>query len=149
MSLGFQGHEGALCGSCKESYGKSHSHLCEECRSDAADVVLVVLSFLVLLGLSSITIRSNLISVSSSQQGQQRQTTPQFSAASTSTHTVPAERRIELAVMKDITEEGSTSDRSQEAGTGQPSKDAELSKWKAIELLKVTLSSVTCCVHSL
>ena len=86
--------------------------------------------------------------MSPSQQGQQIQTTPQFSPASTSTHTVPAEMRIELAVIQEIREEGSTSDHNQEAGTGQSSKDAELSKWMAIELLKVAPFSTVCCVHS-
>ena len=146
-SLGSQGHEGPLCGSCKESFGKSHSHLCEECRSAATDVVLVVLSFLVLLGLSSITVRSNLVSVCSSQKQQPTQAT-RSSAASTSTPAVPAERRIELAVVEAITEGGSTSSDNQEADTAQPSEDAELVKWKAVELFKVTLCFVVSVVHS-
>ena len=137
VSLGSQGHEGPLCGSCKESYGKSHSHLCEECRSDGISVVLVVLSFLVLLGLASITVRSNLLSAYSSQQQTQ---CSQFSAASTSTRAVPAERRIEMTVVEAITEGGSTPDIPQEADPVQSSEDAELAKWKAVELFKVTLS---------
>ena len=96
----------------------------------------MVLSFLVLMGLSGITIRSNLISVFSSQQRQQTQGS-QFSAASTSTHTLPSERRIELANMEEVREEGSTSSHNQEADPVQSSEDAELGKWKAVELFKV------------
>ena len=145
VSSGSQGHEGPLCGSCKESYGKSHSHLCEKCRSDGISVVLVVLSFLVLLGLASITVRSNLLSAYSSQQQTQGS---QFSAASTSTRAVPAERRIEMTVVEAITEGGSTPDIPQEADPVQSSEDAELAKWKAVELFKVTLFSVAYCVDS-
>ena len=145
MSFGSQGHEGPLCGSCKDSYGKSHSHLCEKCRSDATSVVLVVLSFLVLLGLSSITIRSNLKSVFSSQQQTQ---SSQSSAASANTQAVSAERRIELAVMEEVREAGSTSSHNQEADSGQSSEDTELAKWKANELLKVAPFSTVCCAHS-
>ena len=91
------------------------------------------------MGLSSIAIRSNLISVLPSQA----QTT-RFSASSTSIRAVPAERRIELAVMEEeATEEGSASERNQEADadqSNQSSEEAELAKWKANELFKVTCS---------
>ena len=140
-----QGYTGPLCGSCNSSYGKSHSHLCEECRSDGADVVLVMLSFLVLMGLSGITIRSNLISVFSSKQQTQGS---QSSAASTSTHTLPSERRIELAVMEEVREEGSTSSHNQEADPVQSSEDAELGKWKAVELFKVLNLSISYFVYA-
>ena len=130
-----QGHEGPLCGSCKKTYGKSHSHLCEKCFSGFSDVVLIVLSLLVLLGLSSITIRSNLISVLSSPN-QQRTRTFHSSIASTRTRAVPTEQTIELAAAKDVAEQ-SSSVRHSERDHPDPSTDTELAKWKAAELVKV------------
>ena len=97
------------------------------------------------MGLSGITIRSNLISVFSSKQ--QTQAT-QLSTASTSTHTLPSERRIELKVMEEGREEGSTPEHSQEADRDQSSEDAELVKWKAIEIFKVITFSVACRAYS-
>ena len=131
-----QGHEGPLCGSCKKSFGKSHSYLCEKCLSDVINVVLVVLSFFVLLGLSSITIRSNLISVFISQQRQQTQV-PTFSAASVTARAVPTERAIELAILGSTTEGDHTHGHCQEAERAQSFEDTELAKLKADELYKV------------
>ena len=136
VSFGSQGHEGPLCGSCKKSFGKSHSYLCEKCLSDVINVVLVVLSFFVLLGLSSITIRSNLISVFISQQRQQTQV-PTFSAASASARAVPTERAIELAVLGSTTDGDRTHGHCQEAERAQSFEDTELAKLKADELYKV------------
>ena len=103
-----------------------------------------MLSFLVLMGLSGITIKSNLISVSSQQQTQ----CSQLSTASTSTETFPSERRIELAVMVEVREEGSTPEHNQEADTSQSSEDAELGKWKAVELFKVLNLSISYFVYA-
>ena len=138
--MSFQGHEGPLCGSCKESYGKSHSFLCEKCFTDVGNVILVCLSFLVLLGLSVITIRSNLISAVSLPEQPQ---TPMTSAASTSSHSAPSSSRaeIEMRIAQHVSNAAIGSEQDQNTDPAQSHEDAELAKWKAAELFKVQIAT--------
>ena len=136
--MSFQGHEGPLCGSCKESHGKSHSFLCEKCFTDVGNVILVCLSFLVLLGLSAITIRSNLISAVFLPQQPQA---PMTSAASTSSYSVPAAKcTMELTTMERPAQEVLGNGQSQSIDPVRTPRNSELSKWKAIELFKVQIA---------
>ena len=139
-SRGFylQGHEGPLCGSCKESCGRSHSFLCQKCFSGTGNVILVCLSFLVLMGLSAITIRSNLISAASLLQ--QPQTPMTASTASTSSHPVPTVRcTMELTSMGRPEQEVLHHAQGQSVDLVRNPQDPELAKWKAIELFKVQI----------
>ena len=134
-----QGHEGPLCGSCKESCGRSHSFLCQKCFSDTGNVILVCLSFLVLMGLSAITIRSNLISAASLLQ--QPQTPMTASTASTSSHPVPTARcTMELTSMGRPEQEVLHHAQGQSVDLVRNPQDPELAKWKAIELFKVQIA---------
>ena len=145
-----QGHEGPLCGSCKASYGRSHSFLCEECFSGFVNAILILLSFLVLLCLSAIGIRGNLISCPSLTQPSEDDVHSVSRHSSTSACSVPV--NIEMAEMM-IT--GRRSERCLDPGPSRRPNpeadphldtnddpghtDAELAKWKAIEVFKVTV----------
>ena len=100
------------------------------------NVVLVCLSFLVLLVLSAIAIRSNLISSTSLSQQPQDSTTP---AASSNSHSAPSSRAgTGMRLSQHVPDEEIGSDNSQNANPAQ-SHDAELAKWKAVELFKVQI----------
>ena len=110
----------------------------KKCFSDLGNVVLVCLSFLVLLLLSAITIRNNLISAVSFPQQLQA---PMTSAASTSSYSVPAARcTMELTLMGHPTQEVSTHGQGQSVDPVRTPQDSELAKWKAIELFKVQIT---------
>ena len=132
-----QGHEGPLCGSCKASHGKSHSLLCEKCFSGFGDYALIFVSFLVLMVLSYITVRSNKISTPklkrvSVKSIRQLQSLPSGSSA------VPVnEEMVEMMVTGRVPPELLHPELQPAHRSRAEPQDAEVAKWKAAELFKV------------
>ena len=135
MSL--QGHEGPLCGSCKPSHGKSHSSLCEKCFIGFSNHALIFLSFLVLLTLSAVTVRSNTISTPNSRM-KSAKSTRQLKSRLTRTPSVPVnEEMVEMMVTGRVPMELLHPELQPAQSSETRSEDEELAKWKAVELFKV------------
>ena len=147
QTLVSQGHDGPLCGSCKESYGKTHSFLCEKCFSGFGNFALIFVSFLVLMGLSSFTVRSNRktpAAAASPSPSPQQGSSSQPPVASANEHPVPVnEQMVEMMVTGHVPSKflssryGQKSDQEQGSDPDQSLEEAELAKWKAVEMFKV------------
>ena len=132
-----QGHEGPLCGSCKASHGKTHSSLCEKCFTGFSNYALIFVSFLVLLALSYVTVRSNTISTSNPRRKSARSIRQLKSLPNRSSSVPVNEEMVEMMVTGRVPQELLHPELQPAQGSKTRAEDAELAKWKTAELFKV------------
>eukprot|EP00210_Caulerpa_lentillifera_P004162 g3968.t1 len=135
------GYTGPLCGSCVESYGKSRSFRCERCYGRFANGFLIALVALMFLGLTGFTIRSSLPA-----RKRLVRRNPPTQEGSTSSPPVKIDMG-EMLVAGLVPEEIIYPNlRKQESAVNaatsqqQRHRHAELAKWKAVEIFKITIN---------
>eukprot|EP00210_Caulerpa_lentillifera_P004180 g3986.t1 len=135
-----KGYTGPLCGSCTESYGKSRSFSCERCYGRFANGFLVALVALMFLGLTGFTIRSSLPAhkhlVRRNQPMHEGPSSPPVNIDMVEmlvTGIVPQELIYPHLRMKESTANTVVSQQ-------QRQRNAELAKWKAVEIFKITIN---------
>ena len=136
----FQGHRGPLCGSCEVDYAKSRIFSCQRCFTGFGSVMAVLFSVAILIALSSVTVRSNLLSIL------RRATMRRIEGSGASRRRVPASMRLEMTEImhpqdtppSEITAAPlETNPLDQTPHPSQAERDVEIAKWKAVELFKV------------
>lgn len=132
-----KGYDGPICGSCKNGFGQTVNLSCAKCRDGSQ--LLFLVSVLVVMGLSAFTIRSNLPSSVRSQRSlpierdEQQEAGPSTSLAIEMTEVVHE--------TKAIPEEASTSERAVSEMQERSLKNADLAKWKMVEIFKARRKS--------
>ena len=135
-----QGYRGPLCGSCDKDFGRSSSFRCEPCFKTFRNFILLLLPVLVLLLLSSFTVRSSLPS-----HGQnQKPTSSQQAGASTSGSRISSVSSSSSPANTQTTRTRGTGHVPAVNITSKnhqppqnPQNISELTKWKALEIFKV------------
>ena len=127
-----KGHEGPLCGSCLSRYGSGLSSKCKKCLIDFFNVVFILVSILLLMGLTAITVNGTLNFRKRDVEELHRQNVLPRSVERRSLPS-PEEDEERANASRSTQHSDSRNDPIEEVAASE----ALLAKWKAVEMFKV------------